>query len=232
MTEKKTKYCQMTKGQISEFFKLLEKQNPNPKCELDFKTPFTLMVAIILSAQSTDKGVNKATKALFEKVTTPAQMLALGEDGLREYVRTLNYFNMKTKHIIELSKVLQEKYDGVLPRSFDELIQLPGVGRKTANVFLNVVEDAPLIAVDTHVFRLANRIGLVQGKKPLDIEEGLKKIVPDEYKSRAQHWLVLLGRYTCKAQKPLCAQCPVYGVCRWSEKPVLLDEEKNESSAA
>jgi endonuclease III len=227
MTDKKIKYCQMTKDEIAEFFKLLEKQNPQPKCELEFKTPFTLMVAIILSAQSTDKGVNKATKPLFEQVRTPEQMLNLGEEGLRGYVKTLNYFNMKTKHIIELSKVLKEKYNGALPRSFDELIQLPGVGRKTANVFLNVLEDAPLIAVDTHVFRVANRIGLAQGKKPLDIEEGLKKIVPDEYKSRAQHWLVLLGRYTCKAQKPLCATCPVYKVCRFSEKTVLPEKEKN-----
>ncbi len=210
----------MTKEEIQTFFELLRAQNPNPKCELNFKNAYTLMVAIILSAQATDKGVNKATEALFEKVQTPEQMLALGEDGLREYVKSLNYFNNKSRNIIRMTEVLLDKYNGEFPRDLDELQTLPGVGRKTANVFLNVLEHRPLIAVDTHVFRLGNRLGLAPGKTPLDVEMKLAKVVPDEFKPDAQHWLVLLGRYICKAKHPKCHECPVSSVCHAAEKAI------------
>ncbi len=210
----------MTKEEIQTFFELLRAQNPNPKCELNFKNAYTLMVAIILSAQATDKGVNKATEALFEKVQTPEQMLALGEDGLREYVKSLNYFNNKSRNIIRMTEVLLDKYNGEFPRDLDELQTLPGVGRKTANVFLNVLEHRPLIAVDTHVFRLGNRLGLAPGKTPLDVEMKLAQVVPDEFKPDAQHWLVLLGRYICKAKHPKCHECPVSSVCHAAEKAI------------
>ena len=210
----------MTKEEIQTFFELLRQQNPNPKCELNFKNAYTLMVAIILSAQATDKGVNKATEALFEKVQTPEQMLALGEDGLREYVKSLNYFNNKSRNIIRMTEVLLDKYNGAFPKDLDELQTLPGVGRKTANVFLNVLEHRPLIAVDTHVFRLGNRLGLAPGKTPLDVEMKLAQVVPDEFKPDAQHWLVLLGRYICKAKHPRCHECPVASVCHAAEKAI------------
>ncbi len=210
----------MTKEEIQTFFELLRAQNPNPKCELNFKNAYTLMVAIILSAQATDKGVNKATEALFEKVQTPEQMLVLGEDGLREYVKSLNYFNNKSRNIIRMTEVLLDKYNGEFPRDLDELQTLPGVGRKTANVFLNVLEHRPLIAVDTHVFRLGNRLGLAPGKTPLDVEMKLAQVVPDEFKPDAQHWLVLLGRYICKAKHPKCHECPVSSVCHAAEKAI------------
>ncbi len=210
----------MTKEEIQTFFELLRRQNPNPKCELNFKNAYTLMVAIILSAQATDKGVNKATEALFEKVQTPEQMLALGEDGLREYVKSLNYFNNKSRNIIRMTEVLLDKYHGVFPKDLDELQTLPGVGRKTANVFLNVLEHRPLIAVDTHVFRLGNRLGLAPGKTPLEVEMKLAQVVPDEFKPDAQHWLVLLGRYICKAKHPKCHECPVSDVCHAAEKAI------------
>lgn len=210
----------MTKEEIQTFFELLRAQNPNPKCELNFKNAYTLMVAIILSAQATDKGVNKATEALFEKVQTPEQMLALGEDGLREYVKSLNYFNNKSRNIIRMTEALLDKYNGEFPRDLDELQTLPGVGRKTANVFLNVLEHRPLIAVDTHVFRLGNRLGLAPGKTPLDVEMKLAQVVPDEFKPDAQHWLVLLGRYICKAKHPKCHECPVSSVCHAAEKAI------------
>ena len=210
----------MTKEEIQTFFELLRAQNPNPKCELNFKNAYTLMVAIILSAQATDKGVNKATEALFEKVQTPEQMLVLGEDGLREYVKSLNYFNNKSRNIIRMTEVLLDKYNGEFPRDLDESQTLPAVGRKTANVFLNVLEHRPLIAVDTHVFRLGNRLGLAPGKTPLDVEMKLAQVVPDEFKPDAQHWLVLLGRYICKAKHPKCHECPVSSVCHAAEKAI------------
>lgn len=208
----------MTKSQIKLFFDRLLKEFPNPRCELDWKNPYTLMVAIILSAQATDKGVNKATAPLFEVVSTPEEMLALGEDKLREYVRTINYYNNKTRNILLMSNDLIHKFNGEFPKDLDELQKLPGVGRKTANVFLNVAYDYPLIAVDTHVFRVANRLKLAPGATPLDVEMALKKVVPDEYKVCAQHLLVLFGRYICKAIKPKCASCPVRDLCPYVEK--------------
>ncbi len=205
----------MQKMDINAFFELLLQMFPNPKCELDFVNPYTLMVAIILSAQATDKGVNKATQPLFQKVQTPEQMLDLGLDGLKEYVKSLNYYNNKSENIIKMSRVLLDKFGGQFPLTLDELQTLPGVGRKTANVFLNVAHNAPLIAVDTHVFRVANRMGIAVGKTPLEVEEKLKKVVPEKYKPYAQHLLVLFGRYVCKATAPKCTECLVRDICPW-----------------
>ncbi|MBO5997222.1 MAG: endonuclease III [Alphaproteobacteria bacterium] len=203
----------MEKENIKKLFDRLLVQFPNPRCELEYINEYTLMVSIILSAQATDRGVNKATAPLYEKVKTPEQMLALGLDGLREYVKSINYYNNKSKNIMAMSQVLIDKFGGKFPRDFDELQTLPGVGRKTANVFLNVAHNAPLIAVDTHVFRLANRLDLAPGKTPLEVEEKLAKVVPDKYKADAQHLLVLFGRYICKATKPDCANCPITDIC-------------------
>ena len=203
----------MEKEDIKKLFERLLVRFPNPKCELEYVNEYTLMVSIILSAQATDRGVNKATAPLYEKVKTPQQMLELGLDGLREYVKSINYYNNKSKNIMAMSQVLIEKFDGKFPRDFDQLQTLPGVGRKTANVFLNVAHNAPLIAVDTHVFRLANRLNLAVGKTPLEVEEKLAEVVPDKYKSEAQHLLVLFGRYICKATKPDCANCPLTDIC-------------------
>lgn len=203
----------MEKENIKKLFDRLLVQFPNPRCELEYINEYTLMVSIILSAQATDRGVNKATAPLYEKVKTPEQMLALGLDGLREYVKSINYYNNKSKNIMAMSQVLIDKFGGKFPRDFDELQTLPGVGRKTANVFLNVAHNAPLIAVDTHVFRLANRLDLAPGKTPLEVEERLAKVVPDKYKADAQHLLVLFGRYICKATKPDCANCPITDIC-------------------
>ena len=208
----------MTPKKVSLFFERLLERFPNPMCELSFVNEYTLMVAIILSAQATDKGVNKATADLFKRIQTPEQMLNLGAEGLKSYIKSLNYYNNKTKSIMAMSQVLLEKYNGVFPNDFEELQKLPGVGRKTANVFLNVAHNAPLIAVDTHVFRLSNRLDLAKGKTPLDVELLLKKKVPDKYKPVAQHLLVLFGRYICKAVKPDCENCPVADLCESSEK--------------
>ena len=183
-------------------FKRLQKENPHPKCELYFVNPFTLMVAIMLSAQATDKGVNKAVQPLFEKVKTPQQLLDLGVDGLENYVKNINYYHTKVRHILQMAEQLQTRYKGQFPKTLEELQTLPGVGRKTANVFLNEAFQAPTIPVDTHVFRVAQRLGLAKGKTPLQIETQLQKVVLEAYKANVSHWLVLLGRYTCKAQKP------------------------------
>jgi len=203
----------MKKEDIEKLFIRLSETFENPKCELDFVNEYTLMVAIILSAQATDKGVNKATAPLFKVVQTPEQMLALGLDGLRDFVKSLNYYNNKAKNIMAMSVDLIEKFGGVFPKDLDALQTLPGVGRKTANVFLNVAFNAPLIAVDTHVFRVANRLNLAPGKTPLEVEEKLKTVVPDKYKPIAQHLLVLFGRYICKSVKPDCMHCPIADFC-------------------
>lgn len=207
----------MKPADVKEFFARLKKQNPDPKCELDFDTPYTLLVAILLSAQTTDKSVNKATPALFKAAPTPAAMLELGEDKLKEYIRSIGLFNNKAKNIIALSKELIEKYNGEIPKDVDELQKLPGVGRKTANVFLNTMYGMPTFGVDTHVLRLGNRIGIAPGKTPLEVEKSLAKavtgVIPDEDLKYVSHWLVLLGRYTCTAKKPQCAACPFAGLC-------------------
>ena len=207
----------MKPADVKEFFARLKKANPDPKCELDYQSPFTLLVAIVLSAQTTDKNVNKATPALFKAAPTPEKMIALGEEKLKDYIRSIGLFNGKAKNIIALSKDLVEKYNGEIPQSVEELQKLAGVGRKTANVFLNTMYGAPTFGVDTHILRLGNRIGLAKGKTPLDVEKALAKavtgVIPDEDLKRVGHWLVLHGRYICTAKKPACDTCPVADLC-------------------
>lgn len=207
----------MKKADIKEFFARLKKADPEPKCELNFDSPYTLLVAIVLSAQTTDKNVNKATPALFEKASSPEKMLALGEEKIKEYIRSIGLLNSKAKNIIALSKDLIEKYNGEIPKDVDELQKLAGVGRKTANVFLNTMYGMPTFGVDTHVLRLGNRIGIAPGKTPLEVEKNLAKavthVIPDDDLKHVSHWLVLHGRYICTAKKPLCGQCPVADLC-------------------
>ena len=207
----------MKPADVKEFFARLKKANPDPKCELDYQSPFTLLVAIVLSAQTTDKNVNKATPALFKAAPTPEKMIALGEEKLKDYIRSIGLFNGKAKNIIALSKDLVEKYNGIIPQNVEELQKLAGVGRKTANVFLNTMYGAPTFGVDTHILRLGNRIGLAKGKTPLDVEKALAKavtgVIPDEDLKRVGHWLVLHGRYICTAKKPACDTCPVADLC-------------------
>lgn len=208
----------MNKEKIYNIFKTLSKTIKNPKSELDFVNEFTLMTAIILSAQSTDKGVNKATKALFSKAKTPEEMLSLGEEGLKFYIKTIGLFNAKAKNIIELSKILVQDFGGKLPHNFESLIKLPGVGRKSANVFLNVALGFPTMPVDTHIFRVSNRIGLVKSEKLLEVEEGLLKLTPQEFAKDAHHLLLLHGRYTCTAKKPKCEECVINKYCEFKDK--------------
>lgn len=197
----------MKKEDIKRFFEELKKINPEPECELDFVNEYTFLIAIILSAQATDKGVNKATPALFAKVKTPSEMMELGIDGLKNYIKTIGLYNNKAKFIMSLSEDLIKKYNGVVPKTREELEKLSGVGRKTANVFLNSLYKEPFIAVDTHVGRVSQRLGFTKNKTPDKIEIDLNKIVPKEYKTYAAHWLVLHGRYICKAKKPDCEHC-------------------------
>lgn len=207
----------MNKADVKEFFARLKKADPEPKCELNFDSPYTLLVAIVLSAQTTDKNVNKATPALFKAAPSPEKMLALGEDKIKEYIRSIGLFNSKAKNIIALSKDLVEKYNGEIPKDVNELQKLAGVGRKTANVFLNTMYGMPTFGVDTHVLRLGNRIGIAPGKTPLEVEKNLAKavthVIPDDDLKHVSHWLVLHGRYICTAKKPLCGQCPVADLC-------------------
>lgn len=207
----------MEKAVVKELFARLRKANPEPKCELNFDSPYTLLVAIVLSAQTTDKNVNKATPALFKAASSPEKMLALGEEKIKEYIRSIGLFNSKAKNIIALSKDLIEKYNGEIPKDVDELQKLAGVGRKTANVFLNTMYGMPTFGVDTHVLRLGNRIGIAPGKTPLEVEKNLAKavihVIPDDDLKHVSHWLVLHGRYICTAKKPLCGQCPVADLC-------------------
>ncbi len=199
-------------------FSRLSKANPSPRGELDHVNPYTLLVAVVLSAQATDKGVNKATEKLFRKVTTPAQMLALGEEGLIEHIKTIGLFRAKARNVIKLSRDLIEKHAGEVPQDRDALEQLAGVGRKTANVVMNIAFGVPTIAVDTHVFRVSQRLGLAKGKTPLAIEEQLLKVVPPKFLQHAHHWLILHGRYTCLARKPKCPQCIVLDLCPFKPK--------------
>lgn len=208
----------MNKTQRETFFKALDKAYPNPRCELNWTNPYSLLVAIILSAQSTDKGVNKVTEKLFPVADTPQKILELGEENLKQYTKSINYFNNKTKSIVQLANVLLNQYNGQVPTDFDTLITLPGVGRKTANVFLNILLHAPSIGVDTHVFRLCHRLNICTGKTPQEIEHKLNKLVPDSYKADVGLALVLHGRYTCTARKPYCHKCPIYDVCTSMEK--------------
>lgn len=191
---------------------------PSPKGELEHSSPFTLLVAVVLSAQATDAGVNKATRALFKVADTPEKMVRLGEDKLRDYIKTIGLYRNKAKNVILLSEKLIKDHGSEVPRDRAALEALPGVGRKTANVVLNVAFGEPTMAVDTHVFRVANRIGLSKGKTPLAVEEDLLRIVPEKYGVHAHHWLILHGRYVCKARNPECARCPIKDLCKFPDK--------------
>ena len=208
----------MKRADIDEFYRRLAAANPEPRSELDFVDPYTLLVAVVLSAQATDAGVNRATERLFTVADTPEKMLALGEARLREAIKTIGLFNTKAKNIIALSRILLERNGGRVPRDRAALEALPGVGRKTANVVLNVAFGDPTIAVDTHVFRVANRTGLAPGKTPLDVEKKLEKRTPARWRQHAHHWLILHGRYVCKARKPLCPDCVVRDLCGYRGK--------------
>ena len=208
----------MSRGEIEEFFARLKKQNPDPKTELKYKNPYTLLVAVALSAQATDKGVNKATAPLFKTVTTPQQMVALGEEKLTDAIKTIGLFRGKAKNVIALSKILIAQHGGQVPKNRAALEALPGVGRKTANVVLNVAFGEPTIAVDTHIFRVGNRTGLARGKTPDAVEAKLMKAVPEKYRQHAHHWLILHGRYICKARKPDCPSCLIRDLCAFKHK--------------
>ena len=215
----------MKPAQIEHFFATLSAANPSPETELKYVNAYTLLVAVVLSAQATDVGVNKATEKLFKAVTTPAQMLKLGEDGLKQHIKTIGLFNAKAKNVIALSQILVDKHGGEVPRDRDALQELPGVGRKTANVVLNVLWGEPTIAVDTHIFRVGNRTGMAKGKSPLEVELKLEKVVPAKYRQHAHHWLILHGRYICKARKPDCWRCVVAEDCSFKPKTKAPDEK-------
>jgi endonuclease-3 len=203
-----------------EIFTRFRAANPHPTTELEYFTPFELLVAVILSAQATDVSVNAATRILFPVANTPHALLDLGEEKLREYVQRIGLYQTKSKHIIQMCRLLLEKHDGQVPQTREELEALPGVGRKTANVVLNTAFGEPTIAVDTHIFRVSNRTGIAPGKDVLEVEKKLLKFVPDEFKHDAHHWLILHGRYTCQARKPKCAQCLIMDLCEYKEKTV------------
>lgn len=213
----------MNQKKRAEIFKRLAECIPNPTTELNYNSPFELLIAVILSAQTTDKGVNEATDKLFKVANTPDKILALGEEGLKEYIKTIGLYNSKAKNIIQTCKILQEKYNGEIPRTRKELEALPGVGRKTANVILNTAFGEPVIAVDTHIFRVANRTKLAQGKTVREVEDKLMKVTPKEYLKDAHHLLILHGRYTCTARKPKCGKCCIYDLCEWEEKSNFLN---------
>ncbi len=208
----------MNKDKRTAIFSTLRAQNPSPKTELNYETPFQLLVAVILSAQATDVGVNKATKKLFEDAPDPQSMHALGVDGLKRYIRTIGLFNSKAENVIKTCAILLEQHDGDVPRNREALEALPGVGRKTANVVLNTAFGEPTIAVDTHIFRVSNRTGIAKGKTPLEVEKRLVRLTPEEFKQDAHHWLILHGRYVCKARKPDCPSCSIIEWCEYSRK--------------
>ncbi len=212
----------MKPAEIQVFFARLRQSMPEPETELEYDNVYHLLVAVVLSAQATDAGVNRATTPLFEKIKTPAQMVALGEKKLIGYIKTIGLFRMKAKNVIALSRLLIEKHGGEVPRTHEELTELPGVGRKTANVVMNVAFGEATIAVDTHIFRVGNRTGLAPGKNPLEVELKLLKRVPEEFRMHAHHWLILHGRYTCKARKPECPRCVVNDVCKFKDKTVTV----------
>lgn len=211
----------MTPEHVDEFFARLKARNPEPRGELDHVNVYTLLVAVVLSAQATDKGVNKATRDLFKIVDTPQKMLDLGLDGLKEHIRTIGLYNSKAKNVMALSGMLIEEHGGDVPHDRDALERLPGVGRKTANVVLNMAFGEATCAVDTHVFRLSNRTGLAPGKTPLAVETKLMEVIPAEYARDAHHWLILHGRYICKARKPDCPDCPVEDLCAYEAKTTV-----------
>ncbi|MEK4035277.1 endonuclease III [Methylocystis sp. IM3] len=205
-------------ARIEAIFARLAEANPEPKGELHYTNPFTLLVAVVLSAQATDAGVNKATPALFALADTPEKMVALGEERVREAIKTIGLFRTKAKNVVALSQMLIERHGGRVPRTREELIALPGVGRKTANVVLNIAFHQPTIAVDTHIFRVSNRLPIAKGATPEAVEAGLEAVVPEKYLLHAHHWLILHGRYVCKARKPECARCILYELCTFKQK--------------
>jgi endonuclease-3 len=221
----------LTREQIFEFFRRLAEDNPDPVTELAYGNTFQLLVAVVLSAQATDLGVNKATRALFEKVRTPQEMIDLGEDGLREHIKTIGLFNAKARNVIALSEQLVADHGGEVPRSREALVALPGVGRKTANVVLNCAFGDETFAVDTHVFRVGNRTGLARGKTPEAVEAKLEKRVPQPFRRDAHHWLILHGRYTCKARVPECWRCPVVDLCAYRNKVLEPPVSRKRASA-
>ncbi len=208
----------MDKKAVEHLFSTLQSIDPEPKTELNYTTPFELLIAVMLSAQATDVGVNKATAKLFPIANTPQAFLELGEEGIKKYINTIGLYNNKAKHAIQIARKLVDEFDGEVPRTRKELESLPGVGRKTANVVLNVLWGEPTMAVDTHIFRVANRTGLAPGKTPLEVEKKLLEVVPKTYLKHAHHWLILHGRYTCTARKPKCHVCPIHEDCEWPEK--------------
>ncbi len=210
--------ARLKKDEVLAIFTQLSHDRPNPKTELNYTNPFTLLCAVAFSAQSTDVGVNKATKTLFEKVNTPQDLVEIGEDGLGEYLKTIGLWRNKAKNAILMAQMLIDNFNSEVPQTREELITLPGVGRKTANVILNEAFGQPTIAVDTHIFRVANRTGLAKGKTPDEVETGLEKIIPSEFKLGAHHWLILHGRYVCVARKPKCNMCTIVSYCKFKEK--------------
>ncbi len=222
----------MTRDQVFEFFRRLAEDNPSPETELEFGNVYQLLVAVVLSAQATDVGVNKATRALFREVKTPQQMVALGEEGLKQHIKTIGLFNAKAKNVIALSALLIAEYGGEVPRDREALVRLPGVGRKTANVVLNCAFGEETFAVDTHVFRVGNRTGLARGKTPEQVEARLEKVVPQPFRRHAHHWLILHGRYTCKARLPECWRCPVNDLCGYRNKVLIKPVVKGRRASA
>lgn len=213
----------LTKPAITEMFRRFQSADPEPKSELEYVNPFTLLVAVVLSAQATDAGVNKATRALFKIADTPEKMVRLSENGIRDFVKTIGLYRNKARNVLELSRQLIANHGGDVPRDRDALEALPGVGRKTANVVLNVAFGEPTMAVDTHVFRVANRTGLSSGRTPLEVEEDLLRVVPAEFAVHAHHWLILHGRYVCKARKPECPRCRIRDICLFQAKAPCAD---------
>jgi endonuclease III len=211
---------QWTTAEIEEAFRRFAEAKPHPEGELEHVNPFTLLVAVVLSAQATDAGVNKATPALFAAADTPAKMAALGEERVQDFIKTIGLFRTKAKNVVALSRILAEQYGSEVPRTREALEALPGVGRKTANVVLNIAFGEPTIAVDTHIFRVGNRTGMAPGKTPLEVELKLEQVVPDKYKRHAHHWLILHGRYVCVARRPLCEKCLIADLCKWPAKTV------------
>lgn len=210
----------LSKPNIFALYETLAKDNPKPQSELNWTNPYTLLVAVALSAQATDVGVNKATTAVFEKISTPEQMIAFGEDALREHIKTIGLFRNKAKNVIALSHILIKEHGGEVPADRDALVKLPGVGRKTANVVLNVAFGEPTIAVDTHIFRVGNRTGLAPGKTPDEVESILTRVTPEPWLMGAHHWLILHGRYVCVARKPRCPVCPISNICKFKDKTI------------
>ena len=211
------------KSKVNNIFKVLKEKNPNPKTELEYSSVFTLLVAVVLSAQSTDKGVNAVTRKLFKEANTPQKMVELGEKKIKKLISRIGLFNTKSKNVFLLSKILIEKFSGEVPPDRDCLVKLPGVGRKTANVVLNTFFNKPYIAVDTHLFRLGNRIGIAKGKTTLDVENNYLKIIPKWAMKNAHHWLILHGRYVCKARTPLCSECGISKFCEFFKKEKIYE---------